>query len=175
MDKTKLLSYTSLAGIIGITSLFPTLAQASDSMMVSFISAGWDGKTVPKGQQCNRFGGKAGTPELNVSMIPAGTTTLVMEYSDQDYRDMDNGGHGKIGYTLKKGQQEVTVPSVPGHTFDLPTSFFKVAAHAAPGWDTAGAYMPPCSGGKRHRYYVTVKAMANKKVLAKSRLDMGKY
>ena len=54
-----------------------------------------------------------------------------------------------------------------------------VKEHQGPGWDKAGAYMPPCSGGRGNDYYVTVKAVAasgdEKKVLAEKVVEMGKF
>ena len=67
------------------------------------------------------------------------------------------------------------MPSVPGHTFDLPPSFKIIEAHRGPGWDKAGAYMPPCSGGKGHAYYLTVKSISNDKVTAETQIELGKY
>jgi len=155
--------------------------KPEQSFDVSFTDPEWDGKKIPKGQQCRRFRGKGGTPRLTIKNIPAGTNAIIMEFSDRDFSSMNYGGHGKIGYFIDQGAGEVIIPPVPGHTFDLPEKFFKVAAHKSPSWDKAGAYMPPCSGGKRHLYYVTVKAVykdpAGKKSLlfGKEKLNMGRY
>ncbi len=102
-----------------------------------------------------------------------------MEYSDKTYKKMDDGGHGKIGYALNGGGDSAQVPSIPGHSFDLPSGFFLVAAHRAPKWDKAGAYMPPCSGGKGNDYHLTVKAIKQdgetSEVLAQTLVVLGKY
>ena len=105
-----------------------------------------------------------------------------MEYSDRDWPPMDEGGHGKIGYRIPEGTTEIVIPSVPGHTFNLPEGFFLVAGHQGSSWDKAGAYMPPCSGGMGNRYYVTVKAvyqasLENKEfeLLGQSVLELGKF
>ena len=151
------------------------------NLEISFADSLWNGKNIPAGQQCDRFGGDGATPRLIVKNIPAGTNALIMEYSDKDYPPMDNGGHGKIGYKITTGTQHVTIPSVPGHTFDLPKGFFLVSAQKAPDWDKAGAYMPPCSGGKGNLYYVTVKAVYDapegkqSQLLGKVRLTLGRY
>jgi len=57
-----------------------------------------------------------------------------------------------------------------------------VAAHQGSSWDTAGAYMPPCSGGMGNRYYVTVNAVYQAspeskefKLLGQAVLELGKY
>jgi hypothetical protein len=150
---------------------------------ISFADAEWDGKTVPMGQQCQRFGGSnPSTPRLIVKNIPAGTNAIIMEYSDRDWPPMDEGGHGKIGYRIPEGTTEIVMPSVPGHTFDLPEGFFLVAAHQGSSWDKAGAYMPPCSGGMGNRYYVTVKAgfkaspeSKEFKMLGQAVLELGKF
>lgn len=150
---------------------------------VSFEDAKWNGKVIPDGQQCDRFGGKKPqTPRLVVKNIPHGSNAIIMEYSDESYAPMDKGGHGKIGYRIPEGTIEKTIPAVPGHTFDLPEGFFLVAEHANPAWDKAGAYMPPCSGGRGNYYYVTVKAMSyvspddkKPKLLGIGKLSLGRY
>jgi hypothetical protein len=151
-------------------------------LKVSFADPVWNGKIVPKGQQCARFSGNGSTPRLRVENIPAEANAIIVEYSDSDYAPMDNGGHGIIGYQIKQGTTGVTLPSVPGHTFTLPDGFFLVAAHRNPSWDKAGAYMPPCSGGRGNLYYATIKAVytsASKdqktKVLGTARLNLGAY
>ena len=136
----------------------------------------WDGVAVPAGQQCQKFGGNnPATPKIMVSGIPAGSNTLVLEYSDRDSQPMNNGGHGMMSYKFAPAATEVEIPSVAGHTFDMPASFTMINAHRSPNWDKAGAYMPPCSGGKSHAYYVTVKALDGDKVTATTVLELGKY
>jgi len=95
---------------------------------------------------------------------------------------MDNGGHGQFGYKVAKGTTTVTIPSVPGHSFELPNDFFLIKEQQAPRWDTAGAYMPPCSGGRGNDYYVTIKALVldsnklgNSVQLGEAKLEMGLY
>jgi len=142
---------------------------------VSFADPSWDGVNVPKGQQCQRFGGNnPSTPKLEVKNIPDGTDAIIMEYSDRRYFPMDNGGHGKIGYIIPKASKEIIIPSVPGHSFVLPDNFFIVSPHLAPSWDKPGAYMPPCSGGMGNSYYVTVKAVSQEKVGSKKYKVLGK-
>ncbi|APZ42198.1 hypothetical protein [Acidihalobacter ferrooxydans] len=143
---------------------------------------GWNGRVIPPGQQCHRFGGHGATPRIAVSDIPPGTQALVLAFSDQDYPPMNHGGHGVIAYILPPGTGTTAlVPSVPGHTFDLPHGFFIVHPHANPKHDIAGAYMPPCSGGKRHMYSVTLEAVtlnaagSPATVLGTTRLDLGRY
>lgn len=164
-----------------IFSLFATFAYADGSpLTASFTAPGWDGVKVPAGQQCARFGGNGSTPVIKVEHIPGKTSALVLEFSDQTYQAMDNGGHGKIGYRIAKDAKQAIIPAVAGHTFDLPIGFFLVEAQRAPTWDKAGAYLPPCSGGKGNSYYVTVKAVKEvdgkvSEVLAETAIKMGRY
>jgi phosphatidylethanolamine-binding protein (PEBP) family uncharacterized protein len=152
------------------------VAANASALEVQFADKAWDGKTVPVGQQCQKFGGiNPATPALKVSDIPNGATSLALEYSDRDSERMNNGGHGRLNYALGMSVSMVNVPSVAGHTFDIPMSFTSVEAHRSPGWDKAGAYMPPCSGGKGHAYYVTVKALKGDDVLSQSVLEMGRF
>lgn len=156
-------------------------AETMAKIQIKFSDPKWDGRNIPIGQQCNKFGGNGGTPSFLIENIPVETNALIFEYSDRDNTQMNNGGHGKISYTIKPGSPKVTVPSIPGHTFELPDNFVIISAHANPSWDKAGAYMPPCSGGKGHLYYVTVKAVFNapdkkdSKLLGQGRLDLGRY
>jgi hypothetical protein len=167
----------------GVASDTSNEVSKSAKLQVSFVDSMWDGKTVPKGLQCQRFGGSnPSTPRLMIKDIPPGTNAIIMEYSDRSYPPMDAGGHGKIGYRIPENTKEIIIPSVPGHSFNLPEGFFIVSAHQAPGWDKAGAYMPPCSGGRGNSYYVTVKAVyqsssENKefKLLGQAVLELGTY
>ena len=155
----------------------------SVKLEVSFVDSMWDGKTVPTRQQCQRFGGSnPSTPRLMIKGIPPGTNAIIMEYSDRSYPPMDDGGHGKIGYRIPENKKGIIIPSVPGHSFNLPEGFFIVSPHQAPGWDKAGAYMPPCSGGRGNSYYVTVKAVNQSsgedkefKLLVRAVLELGTY
>jgi hypothetical protein len=139
----------------------------------------WDGVKVPEGQQCQKFGGQGKSPQLAVSAIPSGASQLQIEWSDRSYAPMDKGGHGKVAYAIESGATEVTVPSVPGHTMDLPAGFSLIEAQKAPTWDKPGAYLPPCSGGRGNSYYVTVKAVHKMgdetHELGSVVVEMGKY
>jgi hypothetical protein len=159
LSKTLFLIAIALIFTEDVASDTSDAAPEPGRLGVSFTDLMWDGKTVPKGKQCQRFGGrKPSTPPLTIKGLPPGTNAIIMEYSDRSYPPMDNGGHGQIGYEIPEGMKEVIIPSVRGHSFDLPEGFFTVAPHQAPGWDKAGAYLPPCSGGRGNSYYVTVKA-----------------
>jgi len=115
------------------------------------------------------------TPALKVSSIPAGSDSLMLAYSDRDSEKMNNGGHGIMSYKIMPTTSSVTLPKVPGHSYDLPENFTMIEAHRSPGWDKEGAYMPPCSGAKDHTYYVTVKAMKGEEVTATTVLELGNY
>jgi phosphatidylethanolamine-binding protein (PEBP) family uncharacterized protein len=155
--------------------LAATVSSQALALEAKLADTAWDGVTVPKGQQCQKFDGQnPTTPELMVSDIPEGTTKLLIEYSDRDSEKMNNGGHGRMTYTFEPSDT-VTVPSIPGHSYDLPASFAIVEEHRSPGWDKAGAYMPPCSGAKGHAYYVTIKALAGDEEKAMTVVEMGKF
>ncbi|MFH1981448.1 MAG: hypothetical protein ABIL58_06375 [Pseudomonadota bacterium] len=156
----------------------PVLAD----LKVTLADASWDGRSIPAGQQCLRDGGHGATPAINVANIPPQSTQLLIEFSDKSFIPMDNGGHGIIGYHLKPGTTEVTLPSIPGHTFDLPEPFFVVSAHRRAAWDIPGAYLPPCSGGKGNYYYVTIKALyapdrleQMPEMLGRGKINLGRY
>lgn len=163
-----ILILTLSASLLVSTSAFSFEAKLADGL--------WNGNTVPAGQQCQKFGGiNPSTPKLVVLDIPDNTNEIVLEYSDRDSKRMNNGGHGKMSFSLPSHAMKVVIPSVPGHTFKMPAGFKMIEAHRGAGWDKAGAYMPPCSGGKGHAYYVTVKAVSGNKVIATSTVEMGKY
>lgn len=152
-------------------------------LQISFADSDWNGKQVPTGQRCQRFGGSnPSTPRLMIKGIPPGTNVIIMEYSDMFWPPMNNGGHGKIGYKISENTKEIIIPSVPGHSFDLPEGFFIVSPHQEPEWDKAGAYMPPCSGGAGNSYYVIVNAVYQStpeskefKLLGHAALELGSY
>jgi hypothetical protein len=158
-------------------------SEAVQALDLAFADSDWDGAEIPAGQQCSRQGGEnPSTPSIHVGSIPAGTDAIILEFSDRTYAPMNNGGHGKIGVEISRGTNEAVIPSVPGHTFELPQGFFLVEEHRAPSFDTAGAYMPPCSGGAGNSYYVTVKAVQvlskedkSFALLGEGVLDLGKY
>lgn len=170
--------------LVGLTSIAVLLGQGAvqaAELQARLDQPGWDGRHIPPGEQCHRFGGHGATPRLAVSGIPRGTQALIMAFSDRDYPPMNNGGHGVIGYRLPTGATTAHVPRVPGNSFDLPTGFFLVRAQANPGYDTAGGYLPPCSGGRDHLYTVTVDAVTldavdhPHRVLGTTVVDLGRY
>jgi len=158
--------------VVATVSSFSSYVAAVD---VTFADSTWDGVKVPTGQQCQKFGGDhPATPSWSVTNIPAGSDSIVLAYSDRDSERMNNGGHGQMRFAIDNTSQ-VTIPSVAGHTFTLPAKFSMIEAHRGPGWDIEGAYMPPCSGGKGHAYYVTIKTMKNEVMTAQTVVEMGKF
>lgn len=169
---------STLSILIGGLGLLFTLP--SQALVAELADPAWDGKMVPKGMQCQKFGGEGPrTPALMVSEMPEQTNVLIFEYSDRSHKPMDNGGHGKFGFAINNQADSIWVPQVTGHSFKLPKGFFMIEAHRNPKWDKAGAYMPPCSGGKNNSYYVTVKAAQiiddQLKIHAETVLELGKY
>lgn len=143
---------------------------------VSFTDSSWTGKKIPKGQHCKKFGGNGATPELNVSEIPEGTTAILVEFNDASYQPLSSrGGHGIVGFE-HGGGGEVVLPSVPGGTKETPAGIWIEKKNRATGAWASPGYLPPCSGGRGNRYFAVVKAVdANKKVLAKAKIKLGKY
>ena len=156
-----------------VASSFSTYASALEVKLTDPV---WDGVKIPVGQQCDKFGGESpATPKLHITHIPAGSDSIVLEYSDRDSKKMDNGGHGRMSYNIDSTSKTMDIPSVPGHSFELPEKFTMIEAHRGAGWDKEGAYMPPCSGGNNHAYYVTVKAMKGEMVTAEMVLELGSF
>ena len=167
-------------------ALFCTsLLVTAEELELSFTDESWTGEGIPEGQKCNRFNESAEkapkSPELSVKGIPADADAIILYFSDRTFARMDNGGHGQVGFQITAGTSEVIIPSIPGHTEDLPENFWMVKAHGAPTWDTAGAYLPPCSGGRKNDYFIDVKAVklgADKdvsEVLAEGSIKFAKF
>ncbi len=127
-------------------------------LSVTFADPAWDGKTIPAGQHCRKFGGNGATPPLKVSGIPDGANAVIVEFNDESYGPLSNGGgHGKIGFWVSSGS--VTLPAVPGGTKKMPSGVFLEAENQATGdWSSPG-YLPPCSGGQGNFYSADVKTV----------------
>lgn len=167
-----------LASLLTITS-FAQVQAAEEKLQVDFANdntSKWNGIVIPKDQQCKFYDGvNPTTPKLIVNNIPSGATSLVFVYSDYDYTPMNNGGHGIFEYDLSATPHQIEVPSIPSNTFDLPKNFKVIAEHRGTSKGKAGAYMPPCSGGRNHNYFVTVQAIKNKSVISETVLKLGEY
>ena len=182
MTKLNALCFKYLNGIAFIFFIVAvSFSVKADDLVLSFTDPAWLASGIPDGQQCHRFKGvNPQSPELVIKNIPAEATAIILEFSDRSLASMNNGGHGKVGYKIPKGTTEVTIPRIPGHMTELPENFFIVAEHRAPGWDTAGAYLPPCSGGRGNQYFVDVKAVILSEadvsnVLAEASIQMATY
>lgn len=148
----------------------------ANELQAGFADASWTGKKIPKGQHCKKFGGNGSTPPLQVSGIPAGTKAILVEFNDASYQPLSNrGGHGIAGFEYS-GDGKATLPPVPGGTEETPPGTWIEKKNRATGaWKSPG-YLPPCSGGNGNRYFAVVKAVdANKKVLAKVSIKLGRY
>ncbi len=149
-------------------------------LALAFADAEWDGKVIPKGQQCQEYGGNGASPRIEVKNIPTGANKLILVFSDATYTPCDNGGHGIIEYAISKGKTEIIIPSIPGQTFDLPGGFTLVKEHCADLAMKRGAYIGPCPGAG-NIYYVVVKAVyassedSKPKLLGRGRLNIGTY
>ncbi|MEF2145664.1 MAG: hypothetical protein V3573_09485 [Desulfovibrionaceae bacterium] len=158
----------------------PVLAE---DLQLSFADPAWDGKAVPQGQWCKSFGGVGSTPSIRVEGIPPQADALIFKYGDKTFTKMSNGGHGILGFRIPPGTTAVTVPSASGQTFDLPEGFYSIRAHRGTQWGHgAGAYLPPCSGGKGNYYDVKVLAVKltsedgkDWDELADGKLKLGRY
>ncbi len=126
---------------------------------VAFTDANWTGHAVPTVGVCKRDGGESMSPPLVVRNIPSGATDIIIEFNDLSYLPLSSGGgHGSIRVPVA-GQTEVTIPAVPGETFNLPEGVFMEAAHNGT-VGGSGAYLGPCSGGRGNIYEADVKAVS---------------
>ena len=149
---------------------------------MSFANSAWDGKTVPEGQQCNKFGGNGSTPSLVVEGVPAQANAIIVEFNDASYPDLSfDGGHGKIGFWVGGGGKAV-LPPVKGQTDKLPDGVFVEKRNRATGSYATPGYLPPCSGGAGNSYFADVKAVykaksekEKSKLLATGTIQLGKY
>ena len=150
-------------------------AGAAMADMKIALGGGWNGKTVPKGQQCTIFQGKGSTPPMKVTGLPKGTAWVYVEYNDRDYAPLSkNGGHGIIAYPAKGTSADLY--SVPGLAGKLPGKAQVISAARGKGEYKSDGYMPPCSGGNGHQYFADVKAIsADGKLLEKTRVQIGRY
>ena len=163
---------------IGLAMIFAMMTGPAFAaeLQVSFADPSWTGKKIPKGQHCKKFGGEGSTPELKVSGIPEGATAIRVEFNDASFQPLSSrGGHGIVGFEYAGGGESV-LPPVQGGTDETPAGTWIEKKNRATGaWKSPG-YLPPCSGGRGNRYFAVVKAIdANKKVLAKTKIKLGRY
>ena len=161
--------------------VYKPFAILSD-LKISFTDDAWNGKTIPVGQQCSAFGGQGATPALSIDNLPPKANALILSFSNISHISLNRGGMGQIGYRFKQGTPNVTLPPVPGSTFDLPAPFFVIGAHQKPFRNKPGAYLPPCSGGQGNLYSLTVKAIwlpdspdMPPEILGQGKISLGRY
>ena len=161
---------TLAAALLGAMSSGAALAQ----MQVQ-LTGGWNGKTVPAGQQCSQFGGEGMSPPMKVSGLPEKTAWIYVEFNDRDYKPLSTkGGHGVIGYPVKGNS--ATLKSVPERKKKLPGNARVIKKARSSGKYASSGYLAPCSGGRGNRYFADVKAIsADGKTLETIRVEIGKY
>lgn len=152
----------------------------ADDLSVAFADPAWDGKKIPKGQQCRKFGGQGATPSLIVSGIPAEANAIVVEFNDKSYQKLSyDGGHGKIGFHVTPGAGTATLPAVPGGTSDMPDGVWLVKKNRATGSFSTPGYLPPCSGGRNNKYEAEVFAVilegGDYDEIAEGEITLGRY
>lgn len=161
---------------IAASMVFSGAALAQDNFSVKFSDSAWNGETIPTGQHCKLQDGNGSTPALSISGIPAGADRIILSFNDESYEPMNNGGHGVLSYKLDAATTSVEIPSVAGHTNDLPAPFSIAKENATSGDFKSDGYMPPCSGGRGNTYSVDVIAQdAAGATLATQHVTMGKY
>lgn len=169
----------TILSVVAVVCLFATSAVADD-LSVEFADPAWDGKKVPGGQHCKKFGGNGATPPLKVSNIPTEANGIVVEFNDKSYGKLSrDGGHGKIGFHIQAGAGSVVLPAVPGGTKDMPEGVWLVKKNRATGaWSSPG-YLPPCSGGKGNKYEAEVYAVIvtgdDYEEIAEGEIKLGRY
>ncbi|MCP4394211.1 MAG: hypothetical protein GY804_08125 [Alphaproteobacteria bacterium] len=152
-------------------------------MEASFLGNEWDGITIPGRQICRRDGGQGNTPPLRITNIPKGTDVIIMEFNDSSDLVLGyDGSHGKIG-VWHDGTSELNVAPISGETLNLPKFAFVEQLHRFH-FSRGSAYMPPCSQGAGHQYFVKIKAVniekladnrIRKTVLDEEVVQLGKY
>ena len=157
--------------------LVPLLNLSASSFSASFVDSLWNGKTVSEEMVCSDYNMDSGsTPEILLENISKNSNKVILEFSDETFKGMRNGGHGVISYNFKSGLEKIVIPSVEGETFDLPDGFKSIKEHRAGKYGKErGAYLAPCSGGKGNTYSVLIKVMNDNKILDITKLTLGIY
>ena len=74
-----------VAVIVGLeayqTTAYRPVSDKLPTFSVAFGDPAWDGKVVPPGQYCKKFGGNGATPPLKVSQIPIGANAVIVEFN----------------------------------------------------------------------------------------------
>ena len=88
--------------ILGIALILTVSQSFAQSMEANINDPAWNGKQIPKGLQCNKFGGKNPmSPEIKITGIPEGTEAILLRFSDESFQRMKNGGHGVVAMLLE--------------------------------------------------------------------------
>lgn len=164
------------AAIVGTLLAAPASAQ---DMTVTLADPAWDGKTVPASQVCGRFGGKgAVSPRMQAANLPDGVVAIEVWFSDDNNDRMNWGGHGKVKYAVPAGAKTFELVSFPAESDDLPDGVVSVRDHKGAQWSgTEGAYLPPCSGGRGHRYsaYILARDADGDRVGPRLKVKLGTF
>ena len=158
-----------------VSALLLVLLTATPALAFDVtLGAPWDGKTVPKGQQCSHHGGKGATPPMSLTNIPVGTVWVYAEFNDRDYSPLSTkGGHGTIGWPVKG--TKATLAPMPEGAAEGPGGA-KTIKNTRGNLGNGKGYLPPCSGGRGNRYFADLMAVdASGKVLEKARVEIGRY
>jgi len=167
----------TLLRLTALLLFLPTISFANEfGVMINDLR--WRDQTIPEGQQCKRDGGNGASPRMLVGRLPKGTNRVLLEFSDRTDKKLNNGGMGRIALQVSEGATGVMVPSIPGHSFELPSDRM-ILLEAHRGDDVPGAYLPPCSGGLMHLYTVKVMAARHENgettILAAENVILGYY
>ena len=158
-----------------VLSIGSTWAQ---ELKVEFADPAWDGKKVPEAHNCNSP--TAATPPLKISGLPADSDYVTLAFRDLDGPGLmsTEGGHGKLGFFIKPGSAEVTLPAIlqGKKKTDMPEGVELLGEHK--GRRPVEGYLAPCSQGKNNRYEVVVRAVTaadKNKALAETKLPIGNW
>ena len=150
----------------------------AQEMKVEFADPAWDGKRVPEAHNCNSA--TAATPPLKISGLPSGS-----DYVTLSFRDIDgpgqmsaDGGHGRLGFFIKAGSAEITLPAIQQGKGEgeMPEGVELLGEHM--GRRPVSGYLAPCSQGRNNRYEVTVRAVTaadKNKALAETKVPIGNW
>ena len=172
----------ALSGVAGAQQAVRPATRANPdetpaAMGARLVDGAWDGRSIPAGQQCKRFGGQGSTPRIALEGYHSGAQVILLAFNDESHEPMNNGGHGIVG--IRINGRSATVGSVAGETALASQSNFVVADNRS---GEAPGYLPPCSGGQGHLYSVTVMAVTwadtnppSYRVLNQTRVELGRY
>ncbi|HET55696.1 MAG TPA: hypothetical protein ENN33_10830 [Ignavibacteria bacterium] len=151
----------------------PESVEVSDEvneLELSFADPIWDGVNIPDGQRCNACGEHGSSPRIYVDNIPENTDAILLYFSKGLPLNLNQKfgtgistigtSNGIIGYHVSNNDGKILIPSVAGHTSELPEGFFQVKQPLQKIDGERGAYLPPCDCDDRAWYFVHVKAVS---------------